>query len=118
VGERGVELSTGERQRILLARAFIARPRILVLDEATANLDFRTEGLVKKAIHELARGRTTLIVAHRRSMVEGVDRVMVLRGGRIEQEGPPARLAEVPGYFRDFMLADGARVAAKSPAAS
>ena len=118
VGERGVELSTGERQRILLARAFIARPRILILDEATANLDFRTEGLVKQAIHELARGRTTLIVAHRRSMVEGADRVMVLRGGRIEQEGPPARLAEVPGYFRDFMLADGARIEAQTRAAS
>ena len=106
VGERGVELSSGERQRILLARAFIARPRILVLDEATANLDFRTEGLVKEAIRELARGRTTLTIAHRRSMVEDADRVLVLRQGVIEQEGPPAKLEAEPGYFHDLVHAD------------
>jgi ABC-type multidrug transport system fused ATPase/permease subunit len=108
VGERGVELSTGERQRILLARAFIAHPRILILDEATANLDFRTEGLVKEAIRELARGRTTLTIAHRRSMVEDADRVLVLRQGVIEQQGPPAKLADVPGYFHDLVHADAA----------
>ena len=106
VGERGVELSSGERQRILLARAFIAHPRILILDEATANLDFRTEELVKAAIRELSRGRTTLTIAHRRSMVEDADRVLVLRGGVIEQEGPPAKLEAEPGYFHDLVHAD------------
>ena len=81
IGEQGVELSLGERQRVLLARAFLARPSILILDEATANLDFRTEASVKQALEVISKGRTTLIVAHRRSMLTSVDRVLVLRGG-------------------------------------
>jgi ABC-type multidrug transport system fused ATPase/permease subunit len=110
IGERGVELSMGERQRVLLARAFIARPAILLLDEATANLDFKTEAAVKEAIRVISRGRTTLVVAHRRSMLSDVDRVLVLRGGRIEQDGSPAELLQAEGYFRQMMLAaeDGA----------
>lgn len=105
VGERGIELSMGERQRVLLARAFIARPTILVLDEATANLDFKTEDAVKEALKLLARDRTTLVVAHRRSMLTEVDRVLVLRNGRIEQDGAPDVLIQEPGYFRDMMTA-------------
>jgi ABC-type bacteriocin/lantibiotic exporter with double-glycine peptidase domain len=103
VGERGVQLSAGERQRILLARAFMARPAVLLLDEATANLDFRTEAEVQRAISEVARGRTTIIVAHRRSMMAGVQRVLVLRNGVIEQDGTPEALMETPGYFREMM---------------
>ena len=106
VGEQGVELSLGERQRILLARAFIARPSILILDEATANLDFRTEDAVKQGLEQISQGRTTLIVAHRRSMLTTVDRVLVLRGGRIEQDGSPAELMSREGYFRDMMSAE------------
>ena len=106
VGEQGVELSLGERQRILLARAFIARPSILILDEATANLDFRTEAAVKQALEQISQGRTTLIVAHRRSMLTTVDRVLVLRNGRIEQDGTPAELMSREGYFRDMMSAE------------
>jgi ABC-type multidrug transport system fused ATPase/permease subunit len=105
IGERGVELSVGERQRVLLARAFIARPAILLLDEATANLDFKTEEAVKQAIDVIARGRTTLVVAHRRSMLTQVDRVLVLRGGRIEQDGSPEELMREDGYFRQMMTA-------------
>jgi ABC-type multidrug transport system fused ATPase/permease subunit len=105
VGERGVELSVGERQRILLARAFVARPTVLILDEATANLDFHTEHLVKQAIQSLAGGRTTLVVAHRRSMMTDVDRVLVLRNGVIEEQGRPAELVERGGYFREMMSA-------------
>jgi ABC-type multidrug transport system fused ATPase/permease subunit len=105
VGERGVQLSAGERQRILLARAFMARPAVLLLDEATANLDFRTEAEVKRAISEVARGRTTIIVAHRPSMLAGVHRVLVLRHGVIEQEGSPEALLSEPGYFGDMMRA-------------
>ena len=105
VGERGVQLSAGERQRILLARAFLARPAVLLLDEATANLDFRTEEEVRQAISEVARGRTTIIVAHRRSMLAGVHRVLVLRNGVIEQEGTPEALAAEPGYYREMMSA-------------
>jgi ATP-binding cassette, subfamily B, bacterial len=105
VGEQGVELSLGERQRVLLARAFVARPSILILDEATANLDFRTEASVKQALEVISKGQTTLIVAHRRSMLTSVDRVLVLRGGRIEQDGTPADLMNRSGYFRDMMSA-------------
>jgi ABC-type multidrug transport system fused ATPase/permease subunit len=103
IGERGVELSVGERQRVLLARAFLARPTILILDEATANLDFRTEGHVKEALERLSRGRTTLLIAHRKSMLTRVDRVLVLREGRIEQDGPPEVLLRQDGYFREMM---------------
>jgi ABC-type multidrug transport system fused ATPase/permease subunit len=109
VGERGVEVSMGERQRILLARAFVAQPTVLLLDEATANLDFRTEETVKEALRRLSSGRTTLLIAHRRSMLTDVDRVLVLRGGRIEQDGPPAALLDEPGYFRDMMTAESER---------
>jgi len=98
-----VALSAGERQRVLLGRAFVAKPRVLVLDEATANLDYRTEASVKDALAVLSRGRTTMLIAHRQSMLTDVDRVMVLRGGRIEQQGTPAELVRRPGYFYDMM---------------
>ena len=80
-------------------------------DEATANLDFRTEAQVKTALERLARGRTTLVIAHRRSMLTDVDRVLVLREGRIEQDGSPAELLEVDGYFRQMMTAQDTVVA-------
>jgi ABC-type multidrug transport system fused ATPase/permease subunit len=104
IGERGVALSVGERQRILLARAFVAQPTILILDEATANLDFRTEMSIKSALSVLSEGRTTLIIAHRASMLTDVDRVLVLQRGRIEQDGTPDQLMKVDGYFRDMMF--------------
>ena len=106
VGERGVELSVGERQRVLLARAFIARPAVLVLDEATANLDFRTEAAVQVALRTLAKGRTTLVIAHRPSMLTDVDHVIVLRNGAIEQDGTPEELLGRDGYFRDLVRGD------------
>lgn len=108
VGERGVQLSSGERQRILLARALLARPAVLLLDEATANLDFRTEALVKDALARASQGRTTVLVAHRKSMLTDVDRVIVINRGRVEQDGTPAALRAVDGYFRRMMDAAGA----------
>jgi ABC-type multidrug transport system fused ATPase/permease subunit len=105
IGEGGVTLSAGERQRVLLARAFVAKPRVLVLDEATANLDYRTEASVKEALTVLGRGRTMLLIAHRRSMLTDVDRILVLRDGRIEQQGTPTELLGEPGYFHDMMHA-------------
>lgn len=92
--------------RILLARAFLAQPRILLLDEATANLDYRTEANVKQALSRAARGRTTLLVAHRKSMLTDVDRVVVIRNGKVEQDGTPDELRAVDGYFRQMMEAD------------
>ncbi len=108
VGERGFQLSAGERQRILLARAFLARPTVLLLDEATANLDFKSEAAVKQDLEAMARGRTTLLIAHSRSMLTDLDRVLVLRDGRIEQDGTPEGLTQVDGYFRQMMTEAGA----------
>jgi len=105
LGERGHELSMGERQRVLLARAFVANPRILILDEATANLDFKTEAAVKQTLRQLTRGRTTLIIAHRQSMLTEVDRVVALRDGQVIEEGPPQALFEQQGYFFQMMTA-------------
>jgi ABC-type multidrug transport system fused ATPase/permease subunit len=111
IGERGVELSVGERQRVLLARAFLARPAVLLLDEATANLDFKTEEAVKEALETISKGRTTVVVAHRRSMLTDVERALVLRDGRIEQDGTPAELLAVDGYFRQMIRAADAPAA-------
>jgi ABC-type multidrug transport system fused ATPase/permease subunit len=105
LGERGYELSMGERQRVLLARAFAANPRILILDEATANLDFKTEDAVKKTLRDLIQGRTTLIIAHRQSMLTEVDQVVAIREGRVIEQGPPAALFGRQGYFFQMMTA-------------
>jgi ABC-type multidrug transport system fused ATPase/permease subunit len=102
IGEGGVGLSVGERQRLQIARALLARPRILILDEATANLDFATEAEVKRAF-EAARGRrTVVVVAHRYSMVAGADRVIVLETGRVTQTGTVAELSSGDGWFARF----------------
>lgn len=106
VGERGVQLSAGERQRILLARALLARPAVLLLDEATANLDYRTEAAVKEALADASRGRTTLLVAHRKSMLTDVDRVIVIEQGRVTQQGTPDALRGTDGYFRQMLAAE------------
>src|SRR6266566_11534 len=105
LGERGYELSLGERQRVLLARAFLASPKLLILDEATANLDFKTEAAIKKTLRELTRGRTTLIIAHRQSMMTDVDRVVAIRDGQVIEEGTPQALFGQQGYFFQMMSA-------------
>src|SRR5947208_2416360 len=105
LGERGYELSLGERQRVLLARAFLASPKLLILDEATANLDFKTEAAIKKTLCELTRGRTTLIIAHRQSMMTDVDRVVAIRDGQVIEEGTPQALLGQQGYFFQMMSA-------------
>ncbi len=110
LGERGYELSLGERQRVLLARAFLANPRLLILDEATANLDFKTEAAIKHTLRDLTRGRTTLIIAHRQSMMTEADRVIAIRDGRVIEEGTPEELLMQHGYFYQMMSAQHAPV--------
>lgn len=94
VGERGVTLSAGQRQRIAIARVMLARPPVLILDEASASLDAESEALVQDALERLMEGRTTLVIAHRLSTVIRADRILVLDGGRIVDEGTHADLLE------------------------
>jgi len=87
IGDRGVRLSGGQRQRIAIARAFLRDPQVLLMDEATSSLDSVTERLVDTSMRELSRDRTTLIIAHRLSTVQSADRILVMHGGRIVEEG-------------------------------
>ncbi|MEZ4387923.1 MAG: ABC transporter ATP-binding protein [Candidatus Krumholzibacteriia bacterium] len=99
VGDRGVRLSGGERQRIALARAFLRNPDLLVLDEPTSALDARSEETVRAALVELMAGRTTLVVAHRLSLVRDLDRILVLDGGRLVEQGPHDQLLASGGLY-------------------
>lgn len=94
VGERGVTLSAGQRQRIAIARVMLERPRVLVLDEASSSLDAESEALVQEALEGLMVGRTTLVIAHRLSTVINADRILVMDGGVIVEEGSHAELLE------------------------
>jgi subfamily B ATP-binding cassette protein MsbA len=99
VGERGVKLSGGQRQRIAIARAILKNPAVLILDEATSNLDTESERLIEDALGRLLVGRTTLIIAHRLSTVRRADRLVVLDHGRIVEEGSHAELLGLGGLY-------------------
>nr|HET6903706.1 ABC transporter ATP-binding protein [Ktedonobacteraceae bacterium] len=99
VGERGVQLSAGQRQRIAIARAILRNPRILILDEATASLDNESEALVQDALNRLMRGRTTLIIAHRLTTIENADHILVLNHGTIVEEGTHEALLIKDGLY-------------------
>lgn len=102
VGERGVKLSGGQKQRISIARVFLKNPAILVLDEATSALDNESEHLVSLSLDKLAQGRTTLTIAHRLSTIQGADRILVLAGNRIVEEGNHGTLLEKKGMYYEL----------------
>ena len=102
VGEGGDLLSTGEKQLISFARAVLADPRILILDEATASIDTMTEARIQAAMESVIKGRTCLMIAHRLSTVRDADMILVVRGGKIVEQGDHASLLAKKGYYYDL----------------
>lgn len=103
IGERGAYFSGGERQRIAIARAMLKDAPIIVLDEATANVDPENEDRLQKAIEALTRNKTILMIAHRLKTVRSADQILVLDGGKIVQQGRHEELIRQPGIYADFV---------------
>jgi subfamily B ATP-binding cassette protein MsbA len=99
IGERGVKLSGGQRQRIAIARAILANPRILILDEATSNLDTQSESYIQNSLRTLMQGRTTFVIAHRLSTIRQADQILVVEDGEIVERGKHEELIEKKGRY-------------------
>ena len=102
IGERGVKLSGGQRQRVTIARALLADPRILILDEATSSLDTESEALIQRSFHELLRGRTTFVIAHRLTTIQRADLILVIERGAIVERGRHDELIEARGRYHQL----------------
>jgi ATP-binding cassette, subfamily B, bacterial len=102
VGERGLKLSGGQKQRIAIARMFLKNPPILILDEATSALDTETEMIIQQALNELAKNRTTIIIAHRLATIRNADRIMVVTKKGIVEEGTHDELIRRNGVFANL----------------
>ena len=102
IGERGVKLSGGQRQRISIARALLADPRIIILDEATSNLDTESESFIQKSLNDLMKDRTTFVIAHRLSTIQKADQILVIEEGKIVERGKHQELLDKKGRYHDL----------------
>ena len=102
IGERGVKLSGGQRQRLAIARALLADPELLILDEATSSLDTESESLIQQSLAELTRGRATLVIAHRLSTIRNANLIVVLEKGQIVERGSHEELFQKQGRYYDL----------------
>jgi len=109
VGERGVTLSGGQRQRIAIARAFLTNPRILILDDSTSAIDSATEDRIQQAMYRISRQRTTFLITHRLSQIRWADRILVLKGGRIADQGTHDELLALGGLYAHLIAVDAGR---------
>jgi subfamily B ATP-binding cassette protein MsbA len=102
IGERGVKLSGGQKQRISIARALLADPKIIILDEATSNLDTESESFIQKSLNLLMKNRTTFVIAHRLSTIRQADQILVIEDGRVTEHGKHDELLELKGRYHDL----------------
>jgi ABC-type multidrug transport system fused ATPase/permease subunit len=104
IGERGVKLSGGQQQRLAIARAFLAAPQILILDEATSNLDTESEQLIQASMATLLAGRTTFVIAHRLSTVRRANLILLMEDGKIVERGTHEDLMRAGGLYHDMVV--------------
>jgi ATP-binding cassette subfamily B protein len=104
IGERGVKLSGGQQQRLAIARAIVARPQILILDEATSNLDTESEQLIQASMASLLAGRTTFVIAHRLSTVRRADLILLMEEGRVMERGNHEELMAARGVYHEMVM--------------
>jgi ATP-binding cassette subfamily B protein/subfamily B ATP-binding cassette protein MsbA len=104
IGERGVKLSGGQQQRLAIARAILASPQILILDEATSNLDTESEQLIQASMSTLLAGRTTFVIAHRLSTIRRADLILLMEEGRVIERGTHEELMRAGGTYHDMVL--------------